>query len=102
MQETFINDFDSIYDYPNADINILDNNIKVTVENEQCALKIIFDKNKNYLYTESKDKVCSIPIFIIGLLVYGFGIAIAFLFLSLLILFILISIFEWIYRLRYK
>lgn len=102
IQTILIEDFDNVYNYPDANIYVTDNNIKVAVENEQCGLNMVFDKSKNYLYTKSEDKATSIIIFIICIIPFGFMGAITFFLISIIVLLILGEFFDWLYDIREK
>ena len=56
VQESIVSNFDSVYTFNNTDIDITDETIIVCIDNDECALKSYFNKNKQYLYTEKFDK----------------------------------------------
>lgn len=98
IQDNIIKDFDSVYNYPDADINMSKSTISVSVKNEECGLNIIFDKDKNYLYTEKDDYSASVFIFIFGILLYGVILSGGFMILSSIGLIVLQSFLEWLYE----
>lgn len=102
IQENIIKDFDNIYNYPDADIDISKNNISISVENKECGLNIIFDKNTNYLYTEKSDNSISIFMLIFAIIFFGIIISAGFILISLFILFGALAFFEWLYEKRKK
>lgn len=56
IQEKITANFDSVYTFTNTDIDITDENIVVSIDNDECALKSYFNREKQYLYTEKIDK----------------------------------------------
>lgn len=102
VQEDIIKDFNNVYKYSNTDIDILESNISVYVDNKDCSLKIVFDREKNYMYTVNHDKAANIFIFILGILAFGFGSFGGIFLIFLFSMFGLQSFFEWLYKLKEK
>lgn len=57
IQDDILDNFNNVYHYDNTDIDLVQNNIIVSVSNDECSINIFFDENMNYLYTEKKDNI---------------------------------------------
>lgn len=102
IQDLIIQDFNNVYNYPDADITITDNNIKVFIENDECSLNIMFNKAQKYMYTENSDKSVNTLAFLFLLLFISIPTAILFLIVILIFTFFIQLISEGIYNLRNK
>ena len=55
VQESVINDFDTVYTFSNTDIDLTDSNIIVSIYGDGCYIKTYFDKTKTYQNTVKID-----------------------------------------------
>lgn len=76
IQQTIINDFNTVYTFPNTDIDIKDSKIIVYIFGDDCYLEAHFDKTTTFQHTEKIDKTdpiwSSVFILIVGTIVGGF------------------------------
>ena len=77
QKEAIVQNFNTLYTYDNYTIAPQENNIKVTLSNDQCSLTCLFDKNLNIIsckevdLAQSKIAVLGVSLFI-GFIVGGF------------------------------
>lgn len=98
IQETIINNFDTVYSYTNTDIDITDSNIIVFIYSEDygCYLKTYFDKTKTLQSTEKVDNTHPICFSIIILIVVSIIGSMLFYLSYILILSLIDKLFHYI------
>jgi len=93
VEQSIIQNFDTVYTYSNTNITIADSNIIVSVHGDDCYINTYFDKEKNYVSTEKMDNTdpiwVSLLLLILGSACVSSIIVIAFLLILLLISYIL-------------
>ena len=102
FQDSIIENFNSVYSYPNSVIKVKEDTIIVSAENEECSVNIVFDKNTNYIYTEKLDKVdpsgtviaSTLFCTIMGIMIAIFG--------TTVLLFLIETLVEYIYNKTHK
>lgn len=61
-QNLIIQNFDNIYSLDNFDITTSEGKIVASINSNTCRMKVYFDNNKTYLYSERADT--NVPLFI--------------------------------------
>lgn len=61
-QNLIIQNFDNIYSLDDFDITTSDGKIVASINSKTCRMKVYFDNNKTYLYSERADT--SVPLFL--------------------------------------
>ncbi len=102
IQENLKKDFNNVYKYQDADVNITKDNISVYIDNKDCSLKIIFDRDTNYMYTEKNDKAVNWAVFTLGVITYSIATTGGMVIIFLFCMFGLQNFFEWLYKLTEK
>ncbi len=100
QQEIISKDFNKIYEQENADVHIRRDHIFIVLENSQCSLKVYFDKDTDYMFSEKNDKALSIPGFIFVLILSVIAFSCGFYFLMYVLLGVLQDFLEWLYKRR--
>lgn len=103
QQQQIAVNFNTIYSYDNYTISPNEDNIEVTLSNDQCKLVCSFDKNLKYLNYEKIDnassKFYSLFVYLIAAFIIGGGIAIILTIALPTVLFILLILLEKICKL---
>ena len=100
QQEILSKEFNKIYEQENADVHIRRDHIFIVLENSQCSLKVYFDKDTDYMFSEKNDKALSIPGFIFVLIFSVIAFSCAFFLLMFVLLATLSNFLEWLHKKR--